>query len=166
MKNRRDRFSTEKILGLVLFAVVSVCVLLVVLTGADVYGRLTRRGLDAYERRTVPQYIATKVRQADCEEAVSLDRKNGIDTLQLAEWIEGKKYVTYIYCYEGAVRELFSDESVPFAPEAGEKIAEATSVEFALEKGCLYVTVGRENGKSEEQMLMLRSMQGEDHNEE
>ena len=165
MKNRRGRFCTEKILGFMLFAIVSVCVLLVVLAGADVYGRLTQRGQDAYERRTVPQYIATKVRQADSEAAVSVGRRNGVDTLQLTEWISGKNYVTHIYCYEGFVRELFAEESVSFEPESGEKIAEATRVEFTLEKGCLHVSVDREDGESEELILMLRSMHKEDRYE-
>lgn len=150
-----------KVLTLLLFALLAVCILLVLLTGTGVYKRLTKRGQEAYERRTVPLYIATKVRQADCTGAVSREEQNGIDVLLLKEQIDGTGYVTRVYCYEGFVRELFSAETVPFDPTVGEKIAEAESVTFSLEDGCLYVTVLQEDGAITEQMLTLRSAERE-----
>ena len=156
MKRETDT-QTGKILTLILFALLAVCILLVLLTGTGVYKRLTNRGQEAYERRTVPLYIATKVRQADCEGAVSSEQRNGIDVLLLKEQIEGIGYVTRIYCYEGIVRELFSAETVAFNPAAGEKIAEAEAVTFSLEDGCLYVAVLQADGTTTEQMLTLRS---------
>lgn len=157
---------TGKILTLVLFALLAVCTLLVLLTGTGAYKRLTKRGQEAYERRTVPLYIATKVRQADCEGAVSLEEQNGIDVLLLKEQIDGTGYVTRIYCYEGFVRELFSAETVAFDPGAGERIAEAETVTFSMEDGCLYVTVMQTDGTATEQMLTLRCERGEAGHEE
>lgn len=161
MKKTESRFQTEKILPLVLFAILAVCAVLVLLTGAGVYGRLTDRGQAAFQNRTVPLYIATKVRQADCAGTVSVEHVNGTDILRLLEQINGKGYVTRIYCYEGVVRELFSAEDVPFDPVAGEKITEASGVDFSLEEGFLTVGVTREDGTVTAQTLTLRSAVGE-----
>ena len=152
---------TGKVLTLVLFAVLAVCMILVLLTGVRVYKRLTERGQESYETRTVPLYLATKVRQADCTGGVATERSNGTDVLRLNEWIDGDSYVTRVYCYEGYVREWFAAEEVFFDPSAGERIAPAKEVSFSLEEGCLCITVRQENGTVSEQMLTLRSRGGE-----
>lgn len=152
---------TGKILTLVLFAVLAVCMILVLMTGAGVYKRLTARGKQSYETRTAPLYIATKVRQADCVGGVTTEHSNGTDILRLNEWIDGSCYVTRIYCYEGYVRELFAAETVPFDPTAGERIAPAQKVSFSLEEGNLSIVVRQVNGTVSEQRLTLRSVIGE-----
>ena len=154
---RETNGQTEKVLTLVLFAVLAVCMILVLLTGAGVYKRLTERGQKSYETRTVPLYLATKVRQADSAGAVVTEREYGLEVLQLKEQIDGISYVTRIYCYEGYVRELFSAETVPFDPTAGEKIAPAAELRFSLTGESLQVTVTLEDGRVSEQMLTLRS---------
>lgn len=161
MKKTESRFQTEKLLPLVLFAVLAVCTVLVLLTGAGVYRRLTERGREAFHNRTVPLYIATKVRQADCAGGVSVENRNGMDVLCLKEVIDENDYVTRIYCHEGVVRELFSAEDMSFDPAAGERITEASEVWFSLEAGCLTVEVICEDGTVTEQNLTLRSEAGE-----
>lgn len=47
------------LLALLLLLVFAVCVLSVLLTGADTYQTLTRRDQDSYDRRTAAQYLAT-----------------------------------------------------------------------------------------------------------
>lgn len=158
MKKAESRFQIEKILPLGLFVILAVCAVLVLLAGADVYGRLTDRGQDAFKNRTVPLYVATKVRQADRDGGVFVEQINGTDILRLEEQIGGKGYVTRIYCYEGVVRELFSAEDVPFEPEVGEMITEAAGVGFSLDDGCLTVEITQEDGMVTEQTLTLRSL--------
>ncbi len=158
---RETSVQTEKALTLILFAVLAVSMILVLLTGAGVYRRLTKRGQESFYKRTVPLYIATKVRQADCTGAVTTEQRDGMDVLLLKEQIDGEEYVTRIYCYEGYVYELFAAEAVNFDPLAGERIAKALQAEFSLENGCLYVTVTGEDGEMTEQRLTLRSMVGE-----
>lgn len=158
MRRAENKFQTGKVLVLVLFAVFAVCVLYVLLTGAGVYERLTKRGRSAFDERTVPQYIATKVRQADCAGAIQVVRTDGTDVLCLAEQIGDTCYITRIYCYDGYVRELFTAESVPFDPVAGEKIAPAAEVSISLEEESLYVTVTQADGTVLRQILTLRSI--------
>lgn len=157
MKKTENRFQTEKLLPLVLFAILAGCAVLVLLAGAGVYKRLTERGQETFQNRTVPLYIATKVRQADCAGAVTVEHCAGTDILRMEEQMNGEVYVTRIYCYEGVVRELFSAESVAFDPAAGEKITEAAEVRFSMEDGCLAVKITKADKTVTEQMLTLRS---------
>lgn len=151
------------LLVLLLFSVFAVCIMSVLLTGADAYQRLARRDQESYDRRTVTQYIATKVRQNDGAGAISIrlfdeagTQAEG-DTLQLLEQLEGEEYCTRIYCWDGHIRELFAEPSDEFYPEDGEKIMEAESLWFSLEDDLLTVTIGHTDGQNEKLVLCLRS---------
>ena len=162
MKNKTNKSYTESLLVLLLFAVLAVCVVAVLLTGAGVYERLTERGQDAYHTRTIPQYVATKVRQADVNGAVSVGAFGGTESLELTEEIDGTRYITRIYCYNGYLRELFGTAAGEFSPEDGEIITEAEEMDFCLEDGALSITVKQKDGAVTEQKLTLRSAKGEE----
>lgn len=146
-----------------LFAVFAVCVLSVLLTSADTYQRLTVRDQASYDRRTAAQYIATKVRQADRQGAVSVRAFEGCTALVLAEEIDGETYLTRLYHYDGYIRELFSSADAEMLPEDGEKILEAGSfLAYADEpaEGQLYLRILAPGGTWEELHLTLRSGKG------
>ena len=141
MREHTKEFHINGILVLVLFGVFSVSILLVLLSGAEAYRRLTNRGQESYVARTVPQYITTKVRQADETGRISVGAIGGTQTLELKEEIDGTMYVTRIYCHDGYLRELFSAEAITLKPEDGEQIMPAEEVEFVLQDGMLKVMV-------------------------
>ena len=64
MREQNTKLHMSALLPLVVFALFAVCVLSVLLTGANVYQRLTQRDRDSYQRRTGAQYLATRGRQA------------------------------------------------------------------------------------------------------
>ena len=163
MKNNNYKSQIEGLLVLVLFGVFAICILAVLLTGAGAYGRLVDRQQNSYAERTVPQYIATKVRQADTADAVSIGTFGGVESLELKESLDGKEYLTRIYCYDGFLRELFSEASGEFDPEDGECILEAEQVEFLLEGAILRIVVTTTDGEKTELKLMLRSAKGGNH---
>ena len=154
---RENKVRTEKILTLTVFTVLAVCVILVLLIGTKGYKRLVDRGEESFESRTVPLYIATKVRQADRAGAITTEYQGGVNVLQLKEYIDGTCYMTQIYCYDEYVRELFAEETVRFEPSAGERIAPAEELSFFLEGNVLRIVITQEDGVSSEQMLTLRS---------
>lgn len=145
---------------MVLFAVFALCILAVLLTGAGAYGRLVERQQSAYTERTVPQYIATKVRQADESGAIRIGEFGGVESLEFTNEYGGEEYVTRIYCYDGYLRELFATASGVFKPEDGEKIIAAEQVDFSMANGCLCIGITSVDGKVTEQILALRSAEG------
>ncbi len=157
MNRRPAKHHMEGLMALLLFAVFAACVLMVLLTGAEAYRRLTQRDRTAYDRRTCVQYVATRVRQADGLDAVAVEDFGGGDCLTLTETIDGADYVTRVYCYDGYLRELFTAASAELEPEAGQEIMAAGGLELELEDGLLTVVTTDEEGTESSLLLTLRS---------
>ncbi len=157
MKRQPIKHHLNGLIALLLFGVFAVCVLAVLLTGADAYRRLTLRDQAAYDRRTCVQYVATRVRQADGAGCVAVEPFGGSEALVLAE--QESPYVTRVYCHEGYMMELYADASAELSPGDGEKIMPADSLAFALEDGLLTVTAGVDGAPST-LVLALRSGEG------
>ena len=124
--------------ALLVFAVFAVCVLTVLLYGARVYGDLVQRGEESFRQRTAAQYVATRVQQA---ESVSVTDFGGCEALTIREDIDGRCYLTRVYCYGGYLRELFCAENAALLPENGEKILPAEELRCALTEQLLTVQI-------------------------
>ncbi len=148
---------TGGLMALVLFGLFAVSILSVLLTGADVYQRLTARDRNTYERRTAAQYLTTKVRQADTDGCLLVSEFEGLDALQIREEIEGAVYHTWIYCFDGYIRELFTAADSELMPEAGEKILEAEAFKVWSEEGLIKAELTGPDGVVQELAWYPRS---------
>ena len=154
--------SIGSLAALLLFAVFAVCVLSVLLTGAGVYRRLTERDQAVFDNRTAVRYVTTRIRQADRVEGVSLRQFGGVDALVLPEQIDGDCYETWIYCYDGQLRELLVQESTFIQPEDGETVLPMESLTMRWDDACagrLLVDLETESGQ-EQLALYLRCGEG------
>ena len=77
------------------------------------------------------QFLAAKVRQADGP--VTLTSFGDGEALLFDEEFDGENYTTWIYCYDGWLREYFGPEGEEPMPELGEPVLEAGSLSMALE---------------------------------
>lgn len=157
MKQKNITHHLDGLIALLLFGVFAVCVLVVLLTGADAYRRLTERDLTAYERRTCIQYIATRVRQADRLQNIKVESFGDGDALVLNADLE---YVTYVYVHEGWLMELYCWSEEPMTPGDGEKIMELSELSLTLEDGVLSVSAVDGDGEETSLILSLRSGEG------
>lgn len=133
---REHPFHITRVLGLVTLTVFTLCVLLLLLTAADFYQTLVNRGESAYARRTALQYLTTRVQQAETVETGILD---GCETLILTETVEGERYTTYIYCYNGFLRELYTVSGANLSLQAGESVLEADGYSANQEENLLTI---------------------------
>lgn len=147
----------EGLIALLLFGIFAVCILMVLLTGANTYRSLTDTDQVAYDNRTCIQYIATQVRRADSAGSVSLTSFGGRDALSIAENIEGETYVTLIYLYDGYLTELFCSDIDVMSPEDGEQIMKLAGLEFTLADGVLDIVCENADDTQYELSLTLRS---------
>lgn len=160
---RHDRENGHRAGGftaLIVFAAFAVCILSVLLAGADAYRRITERDRAAYAGRTCAQYIATRVRQAQSGAAVSVTGSGGVRAIAIRETINDELYVTRVYCYDGWLRELFSADGTEFDPEDGEAVIEADEMEPAISDGLLTVALTANGGERTELVLSLRGEEG------
>ena len=160
-QNRKQNMSS--VFVLVLFAVFAVCILSVLLTGANSYQTLTKRDQASYDRRTAAQYITTKIRQNDTHDMLfvgdfdaALPNDHG-NTLFLTEMADGVVYCTQLYCHDGYIRELFSTPGSDLSPEVGEKVLPAQNLSFSMRDGFLTVELTHSDGVTEQFVLALRS---------
>jgi len=138
---RENRSRITDVLALLCLTVFALCVLLVLLTGADAYRKLVTRGEESYARRTALQYLTTRVRQA---EAVEIGEFDGCEALILSETLDGEIYTTRVYCYEGWLRELYTVPGAQVSAKAGTAILEAETLEVKLQDSLLTVTLGED----------------------
>lgn len=160
MKERNGKFSVDGVLTLVLFGIFALCVLAVLLLGAQSYQRLTQRGQESYDRRTAAQYITTRVHQGDTLSAVSVGSVGSAEALELTETIDGVPYITRVYYHDGYIRELYSPASLSFQPGDGEVILPAAGLDFTLEDGLLTAEITEADGQTVEVCVALRSKGG------
>lgn len=159
MKRRSTRHQIDGLIALLLFGVFAACVLVVLLTGADAYRRLTERDRTAYDRRTCIQYVATRVRQADSIGGVDVVEFGGTQALTL-DGGDGE-YYTRVYYYDGYLMELYTSYDSDMEPQDGERVMLAGGLDFSLEDGLLTVTAMDAQGQVSTLLLSLRSTAGE-----
>lgn len=145
------------VLVLLIFAIFMVSVLLVLLSGADIVQHLTQRNQRTYHYRTTVQYITTRIRQADCEDAVTVDNSGEISTLILMTTIDDRPYQTRIYCYNGYLREIFCEVGTTIDPEFGEEILPMREFRVTCEDSIVRAELSMPDGGLEQLTLMLRS---------
>lgn len=135
---RKTTTKMTDILALAVFAVFSLCILAVLLTGVRVYKNLVQSGGEAYDCRTCAQYVSTRVRQG-ADPAV--EAFSGCQALTFREEAGGAVYLTRVYCWEGYLRELYCAEGADLSPEDGEKILPAQQLTASVTGRTLTVTV-------------------------
>lgn len=157
MRREERKIGAGSLPALLLFGVFAVCVLAVLLTGADAYEELTRRAQDGYDGRTAAQYLSTRVRQADALDAIGVESFEGLDALVLSEEIDGTRYETRIYCCDGHLWELFAEADSGLAPQDGEKVLPLAALDLAWQDGCLRAELTEADGTARQLLLRLRS---------
>ena len=135
---KENRTPITQVLALLCLTVFALCVLLVLLTAACVYRNLVDRGEETYALRTALQYLTTRVRQA---ETVTIGELDGCQALVLEETVDGEVYTTWVYCYEGWLRELYTVPGAKLPLSAGETVLEAESLVINLQGNLLQVDV-------------------------
>ena len=158
MRKRTIQHQIDGLAALLLFGVFAVCVLAVLLTGADAYRRLTVRDQAAFDRRSCTQYIATKVRQADAGDGnIAVEDIGGAQALVLDA---GQEYVTYLYSYDGWLWELYTWAGEPPVPGDGRQLLETERVSWSLEELLLTAEITLSGGTEDTLLLNLRSGEG------
>ena len=162
-KNKVDISTFAPMLILLIFGT---CIMLVLLFGAKLYNSALLRNNTAFDHRTIDQYLATRIRQSDGEDAFFVANfedptaKAQGDTLFLVETIDGEQYYTRIYCYDGYLYELFTAAEDTFERADGQRLMPLQSVRFTLEGSLLSLDITHTDNSRDTLLIALRSMDG------
>ena len=170
MNKQVNKTTITSLVPLLLFVIFTTCILSVLLTGADVYQKLSKRDQASFQHRTTAQYLTTRIRQNDriqmiCvgnfeEDPSQLCQKDSAcsgNTLFLQEDFGGRIFYTRIYCNGGFLRELFTESGLNFPPSTGEKILEINDLQFTLQDDLLHIDLEYADHTKETLVLYLRS---------
>lgn len=115
----------------------SISILLVTI-GVRQYHDITEQALKNQNLRTASSYLSEKFRQYDSASTISFTESNNIPLISLTSSGDEEHLVTYIYTYDGYLRELRQDKASVFVPERGIPIAMLQSLELEACSSNLY----------------------------
>jgi len=132
--------SIDILFSLTLFSVFAMAVLMVLLSGGQIYQNVVNDIGVQFESRTSISYITTKLRRCDTKDSVKIEMYGDSEALVLSEMAEdGKFYETIIYLHDGDVREQFIEAGKRFAPSSGMTILSVKSIHFSMKNNNLVV---------------------------
>ena len=103
---------------------------------ANIYNTQTKESSSNYVARTSLAYVNEKIRQNDEGGGMSIQSVDGRDCLALAGNSDGIAYTTYIYEYDGSLKELFIRDGVSASLKSGKDIMELESFQMEeIEEG-------------------------------
>lgn len=115
-----------------LFCVFAASALVVVLIGVNVYESTVTNMNENYTSRTSLTYVLEKVRQNDGTGNISVGDIQGQSAIIIEKIYDNVPYCTYIYAYDGELKELFIKKDQLFSPGEGESIMEVKN--FTISK--------------------------------
>lgn len=143
----RQKHMVDKMFLILLFATFAVCAFTLIMVGANVYSNTASAMNENYEKRIDISYITEKIKQWDEQNSISIGTFHNRTALIHEEMVEGRKYYTYIYQENGALRELMVRDGLDTEKMQGEEIVSAKG--FAIkEKDQMYdIRIIGEDGK-------------------
>ena len=102
--------------------------LVVLILAADIYASTTNHFQVNDESRTALAYISEKIRQNDTDGALSIVTIEQTDCIALSQDFNGTLCTTYIYEYEGMLKELFIQDGVSISLQNGTDIMELSAL--------------------------------------
>lgn len=143
----KRRHVIDLLFPIALLLVLAASALFVVILAANVYQKNVAWEERNYENRTCLAYVTEKIRQNDAEGGISIGTFDGQPCLMLRQNYGDQPYVTYLYSYDGTLRELFVQEGVEMKAPDGQKILEVNDFEVSeQEKGIFKISCTDENG--------------------
>ena len=149
-----NRQSTNLIFTMLLFLTFVMCALFTVLIGGKVYENINVRTQQSYKDQVVLNYVANKIRQGDREDRIHVIEKEGQSVLEISQDFYEVEYVTWIYCRDGNLCELFTDPECSLGLADGLEITPCEALEFQEEEHRIRVLMPR---TGRELTLTLRS---------
>lgn len=142
-----------------LLGVFAVFSTLMVLLGAQLYREIVDQTEIHNARRVLYSYVFNAVRANDGENLIRTEEIDGVDVLVFDWTADDEHYETKVYCYDGKLRELFSDADQAFEPGYGEVICDAQCFQPELENGMLKIYIEDAQGRGRMLHMALNCVQ-------
>jgi len=143
----------RKIAVLLLIAAFFLLAMGITLLGSSVYRGVVAGSDENYTHRTALSYLANQIRRCDIEGGVAVGSFEGYDALILTEG----DYVTYLYCREGMLCELYMEEGTGLSAADGVEVLPLQALTVRREGNMVLLTVTGEDGEPRSLAVAPRS---------
>ena len=159
---RSNKIDTIFILALItLFATTAI---VLVLIGAKQYRLITDTMNQNHKKRTISSYLAEKIRQNDAINHVFISNLESVPALCILTEENEISYTTYIYYYNGALRELVVTKDSVFSLSSGQEIIELNDFTPELvDQKLIRTEITYTNGETQILYFFLHSGIGKDY---
>lgn len=149
----------ETLPNFLLFFLFTCCMFFVLLSGAKLYKNVSGVMEEQFGVNTCVSYLTAKVRHYDVGDAVSIGKIGEENALLLKEMINGEEYLTYLYCADGNLMELFCKADMEVFTADGQMIMPLQELSFSIEDDLLSFSCEAE-GETAEAVVFLQSGKG------
>jgi len=154
----QNRHVIDFIFPLAVFFVFAASSFAVLVLSANIYNTQTKESNSNYVARTSLAYVNEKIRQNDEGGGISIQSVDGRDCLVLAGNSDGIAYTTYIYEYDGSLKELFIRDGVSASLKSGKDIMELESFQMEeIEEGLFRFVFTDKDGRKSSSLVAERS---------
>ena len=158
-EENKGKHIIDGVFVIVLLLMFLLSALTVIAVGANIYRKNVEKTNENYSQRVSFAYVTEKIRQADQKGLVFVAENFGKNTLVMQQDIDGVKYDTIIYDYDGYLCELFArDDLGTVYPQSGQKILEINSFDVQeVTDGLISATIKDEDGCEESVFIAVKS---------
>ena len=153
----KSTHSLQRLLPVLVLALFLLLAGLTVIRSAGAYQKILSRS-DRLDRAMALTYIAEKARQNDAPGALRLGRIGDCQALVITQG-EAVLYDTYIYCYEGSLRELMIKRELTPEADMGRCLLPMEGLELEPEGTLLKIRCPGPEGETLERAVALRSLE-------
>ncbi len=138
MKLKQENHMIDILFVIALFCIFALSAIFLITIGANIYGKTVEHMQSNFNNRTSFAYITEKIRQSDTADSISVGELDGIPALLITNVQQDNEYITYIYEYEGCLKELMVRKDITLSPFAGQDIMMISDFQLKQVKEHLY----------------------------
>lgn len=166
MNRQQEHHIIDILFVIALFCIFALSAVFLITVGANIYGKTVSHMESNFNCRTSFAYVTEKIRQADENGAVSTGELDGVPAVLITADVGPTRYITYLYQYNGYLKELMVREDTPLSPEAGQDIFPVTEFSFwEVNDKLLAFTITTDDGNSCRLFVSRKSVGGDSNAE-
>lgn len=130
MNEKENRHVIDILFVIALFCAFVISAAFLITIGAKVYSQTIASMNSNFDSRTAVAYIIEKIHHSDSDGNITTGFFEGNEAILISSTINETEYITYIYEYEGELRELLMRKELTLSPQAGQSILPVQSFEL------------------------------------
>lgn len=155
----RSKHIIDLIFPIALLFVFATSSLVVLILAANIYASTTNQIQANDQNRTSLSYISQKMRQSDQNGGISVEDFEGVSCLTIRSTLDDKVYITYIYEYDGKLKELFINDGAKVSLDSGKDIMDIDSLSMHEKENGLFTFHSTDKKGNEDSLIISeRSM--------